>query len=180
MLEEVPFRSTWWVVGDRHADPVTLREQMGEVGLPCTIRRFGGATAISEKGDVFGSRGAMLAFCAPPGLDRFHGKFCGVSCVTDKNASEGGLDVVDAIGNGRADGVGGKVMVVDVDGPSIPCDPVVREVSDQLFLLGVDADAGHPARREVLTKCSDVLELVVSYFGGGCGHSREYFVVASE
>ena len=51
-------------------------------------------------------------------------------------------DVVNAIGNGDADGVGAKVVDEDAARAAFPKAACIAEIADQFALFGIDADDG--------------------------------------
>jgi hypothetical protein len=57
-------------------------------------------------------------------------------------------DVVDAVWNGDANGVGAEVVVKDAAGTALPTAACIPEVADQFALFGIDADDGQVARSE--------------------------------
>lgn len=87
------------------------------------------------------------------------------------------MNVVDAVGDRLADGLGEEVVVPDFEGLMAPGGTRVLEESDQLLLLSVDADDGQPARSEVFAELSDVLELGIAILGRSLAHAGELLVV---
>jgi len=86
--------------------------------------------------------------------------------VVDAHAHEAviGGDIVDAVGNRLANGVGGKVVDVHQFGFALrlPLASRVLEVADELLLLRVDGDDRDAPLDAVLSLGVDVLELRVA------------------
>jgi len=55
-----------------------------------------------------------------------------------------GEQVVDAIRDRDADGIGTEIMIVDAHGGAIPLNAIVFGAADQFSFLGIDADDGKP------------------------------------
>ena len=61
---------------------------------------------------------------------------------THHDRSSIGEQIVDAVRDGDAGGVGAEVVVVDQTGRKIPARAGILEVANQFALLGVDANDG--------------------------------------
>ena len=94
----------------------------------------------------------------------------------DHEAAVGG-QVVDAVGNGDAVGLGAEVVVVDRLWGSFPSRAVVLEIAHQFPLLGVDADDRQAAFGEPQALRGDVLELFVAV---GTGAGRDALVIDTQ
>src|SRR6516164_8592847 len=68
-------------------------------------------------------------------------------------------DVIDAIGNGDADGVRAEVVVKDAAGAAFPTAAWIPEVSHQFTLLGIHADDGQMTSLEAVTQIGEVFKL---------------------
>ncbi len=75
-----------------------------------------------------------------------------------------GCDIVDAVGDRLADGIGGKVVDIDQLGLALrlPFASHVLEITDQFLLLRVNGDHRNAAVDAVLGLGVDVLELRVA------------------
>jgi len=60
----------------------------------------------------------------------------------DRDRPSIGEQIIDAVRDGDAGGVGAEVVVVDESGRQIPARARILEAADQFALLGVDADDG--------------------------------------
>ena len=73
-----------------------------------------------------------------------------------------GSQVIDAVRDGDTEGVGAKVVIVDEYGCLMPSGTGILELTDELFLLGIDADQGDGLIGETLAQLRDVGKLCVS------------------
>ena len=95
----------------------------------------------------------------------------------DNHEAAIGAQVVDAVGDGDAVGLGAEVVVVDGLWRSFPCGALVLEVADQFALFGIDADDGQAALGELGVLLGDVLKLLVAVWAGAC---RDALVVDAQ
>jgi len=177
VLDGVPLRGTRRVVGDSDGDAVAVREPLLEPVLPRSTVRAVAAAAIGQDGELLGSFVPAAALGDPPRFDGIDGEFRRVSGGTDKDGPLVGRDVIDPVGDRPADGVGWEVVVENLDGLLTPGRPRVLERSDQLLLLGVDADEGPSARCAVLSDFCDVRELRVAIHGRRLADPGQLLVV---
>ena len=118
------------------------------------------------------ARGVVLeSFSLPPAQQVVSGEVGGVVRGADDHEAAVGGQVVDAVGNGDAVGLGAEVVVVDGKRGSFPSRAVVLEIAHQFPLLGVDADDRQAAFGEPQALRGDVLELFVAV-GTGAGATR--------
>lgn len=80
----------------------------------------------------------------------------------DNDSPAVGEQVVDAVRDGRAPGVGAKIVVVDQARRALPGGAGILEVADQFALLGIDADDGQTPPLELVTEPGDVIELLLA------------------
>jgi hypothetical protein len=71
-------------------------------------------------------------------------------------------DVVDAIGNGDADGVGAEIVVKNAAWTAFPAAACIPEITDQFALLGIDADDGQVTALKAAAQFGQVFELEVA------------------
>ena len=57
-----------------------------------------------------------------------------------KDRASVGEQIIDAIRDRDADGIGTEIVVIDAHRSAIPLDAIVFEIADQFSLLGIDAD----------------------------------------
>ena len=73
------------------------------------------------------------------------------------------LSIVDAIGNGHPDRIGGKIVIIHGIGIPIPGNARIFKIADFLFFLRIYADDGISCRSEYFSFPVDVFELPVSH-----------------
>jgi len=104
---------------------------------------------------------AMRTFLLPPVSDGMGGEGRGVV----RNAHDEGTailgEVVDAIGDGDADGVGAEVVVKDASGAAFPTAAGIAEIANQFALLGIHADDGQVTALEAVTQIGEIFELEI-------------------
>jgi hypothetical protein len=141
-------------------------ERVGQLGLQFG---FPGVTAIpiaaagvSQDENLAGAGIASRPLVVPPVGDGMSGE-CGsvVRNTHDQGATILG-DVVNAIGNGDADGIGTEVVIKNAAGAAFPTTAWVPEVTDQFALLGIDADDGQMTSLEAVAQIGKIFELEVS------------------
>lgn len=120
------------------------------------------AAGIAKDEKLAGAWIAPDAFLAPPMGNGVNGKGWCVMRDTDGDRAAIGQQIVDAIRDGDAGGVGAEIMIVDQDGCQIPSCARIVETSDQFALLGVDADNGMALASKSVAKITDVEELIVA------------------
>jgi hypothetical protein len=96
---------------------------------------------------------------------------------TYRDRSSIGEQIVDAVRDGDAGGVGTEVVVVDQTGRKIPTRSGVLEVADQFALLGVDANDRQAAALEALPKITQVEELIIAI---GADVGGEFLVIDAQ
>jgi len=87
---------------------------------------------------------AIAAVAFPPTGDRMGGASRRVMRGTYEDGTPVGEQVVDAIRDRDADGIGTEIMIVDAHGGAIPLNAIVFGAADQFSFLGIDADDGKP------------------------------------
>src|SRR6202521_60317 len=100
----------------------------------------GAAAAVAQDEQSAGTPVAHSAFAQPPAGDAMSGKGRRVVRDADKDRAAISQQIVNAVGNRDADGIGAEVMIVDPGGRAVPFGAGVLKVADQLALFGIDAD----------------------------------------
>ena len=100
------------------------------------------AAAVGQDEQSAGTAVAQSAFALPPAGNAMSGKGRRIVRDADEDRAAVGQQIVNAVGNRDAEGVGAKVMIVDPRGRAVPFSAGVLEVTDQLALLGIHADHG--------------------------------------
>src|SRR5215471_21325191 len=104
----------------------------------------------------------MSPFVLPPVGDGMGGE--GGSVV--RNAHDKGAailsNVIDAIGNGDADGIGTEVVIENAAGAAFPTTAWVSEVTHQFPLFGIHADDRQMTALEAVAQIGEIFELEVA------------------
>ncbi len=98
------------------------------------------AAGIGQNEELARAGIATGAFLLPPMGDGMSGKGGRVVGNTDDEGTAIFGDVINAIGNGDADGVGAKVVVEDAARAAFPATAWITEIADQFAVLGIDTD----------------------------------------
>ena len=162
MLNGIPFRRGRGVVADGHGEAVAVAESVLQGVLPGSGAGPVAAAAVGEDEQLGGVWVAAAAVVVPPSDQVVDGEGGGVVGGADEQAAVVGGEVVDAVGQGDAVGVGSEVVVVDQGRLLAPGGAGVLEVPDQLALFGVDADDRQALVGEGLALGGDVGELGVA------------------
>ena len=87
---------------------------------------------------------AISAVALPPTGDRVGGEGCRVMRDAYEDRASVGEQVIDAVRDRDADGIGTEIVIIDAHGRSVPLDAIVFEIADQFSFFGIDADDGKP------------------------------------
>src|SRR6267378_3511595 len=139
VLDGIPFRRPWWVVGygDRHAPAVCQLLQGPFPGPgPRTVR----PTAVSFNEPVLCLWATPAAMVFPPAREGSACEFCRLVRRANHDEASAPKLIVNPKRDSAALGEAGKVVVQDVDRLLRPCASRVLEQPHQFLLLGVDAD----------------------------------------
>lgn len=169
MFDGVPLGSAGRIVGDGDGQG----ERVGQLGLQLS---FPGVTTIAVAAASVGqdedlARGGMAlgTFLPPPMGDGMGGESGSVVRNTNDEGAAILGDVVDAIGDGDADGVGTEVVVKNATGAAFPTEASIFEVADQFALLGIDADDGQVTALELAAELGEIFELEIAVRAGAGG-----------
>ena len=162
VLDGVPLRGTGRVVADGDDELVDVAEAGLEPVLEGAAAGAVAAASVCEDQEVGGVRIGVLSFPFPPAGEVVGREVGGVVGGAHEDGAPVGEEVVDPVGDGLAEGVGGEVVVAHQNRFARPRAARVPEVSDQLLLLGVDAHDGLPIEGEALAALGDVGELLVA------------------
>lgn len=162
MFDGVPFGSSGGIVGhgDRQVERVG---QLGlKLGLPGVAAIAVTAASVGENEKLARAGIATRAFLLPPMGDGMSGKGGRVVGDTHDEGTAIFGDVVNAIGNGDAEGVGAKVVVEDATRAAFPTAAWIAEIADQFALFGVDADDRQMATLEAAAQFGQIFELEIA------------------
>jgi hypothetical protein len=162
MLDRVPFGSTGGVMGDGESEAVGIGELGLEFGFPSPATITVTAASIAENEKLSRARIAKRSFLAPPMSNGVGGESGCVMGDTDHNRASIGEQIINAIRNGDARGVGAKVVIVDQAGRQVPAGTGVFEKANEFALFGIDANDGETTTRESVAKVTEVDELMVA------------------
>ena len=98
----------------------------------------------------------------PPVGDGMRRKSGCVMRDADHDGSSIGEQIVDAVRDGDAGGVGAEVVVVDTASREIPTGAWILKVAHQFPLFGVDTDDRQAAALKLIAKIAEVEELIVA------------------
>lgn len=162
MLDGVPLGSARRVMGNGKSETERVGQLGLELGFPGTAAIAVAAAGVAEDEELTGSSVAELSLVAPPVSDGVSGKGGGVMRDADDDGTSIGEEIIDAVGDGDAGGIGAEVVIIDRARRQVPSRTWILEVTDQFALLGVDADDGEAAVLEAVPKIADIEKLIVT------------------
>jgi len=80
----------------------------------------------------------------------------------DHNGSSIGQQIIDAVKDSDARGIGTEVVIVDQAGRQIPARTGIFEMAEEFAFFGVDANNGETAALKSVSKVAEVEELIVA------------------
>jgi len=80
----------------------------------------------------------------------------------DYDGASIGEQIIDAVRDGDARGIGAEVVIVDQAGRQIPTRPGIFEIADQFTFFGIDANDGETAALKSVAHIAEVEELMVA------------------
>lgn len=116
MLDRVPFGSTGGVVGDGESEAVGIGQLGLEFGFPSTATITVTAAGIAENEKLSRARIAKRSLLAPPMSNGVSGEGGCVMGDADHNGASIGEQIINAVRDGDAGGVGAEVVIVDQAG----------------------------------------------------------------
>ena len=120
------------------------------------------AAGIAEDEELSGAGIAERSLWAPPMRDSVSGEGGSVMGHADHNGASISEQIIDAVRDGDARGVGAEVMIVDQAGRQIPTCTGIFEIADQFAFFGIDADDGETTALKPVAKIAEVEELLVT------------------
>jgi hypothetical protein len=133
-----------------------------ELGFPSAATIAVTAAGIAQDEELTGAGIAEQSFLAPPMSDGMSREGGGVMGDADHDRPAIGEQIIDAVGNGDARGIGAEVVIVDQAGRQIPARPGIFEIADQFAFFGIDANNGETAVLKSVTQIAEVEELMVA------------------
>lgn len=174
VLNGIPFGSAGRIVSNSESEPQRVGQLRLEFGFPGAAPSTIAATGVAQNEELAGTWIADRALLTPPARNGASGESRSVMGDPDCHRSSIGKQIVDAVGDGDAGGVGTKVVIVDQPGRQIPTRTGIFKVSDEFAFLGVDTNNGQATALEALSKIPEVEELIVAI---GAEVSGEFFVI---
>ena len=137
--------------------------QLGlELGFPSAATITVTAAGIAQDKELPGAWIAERSLLAPPMCDGVSGEGGSVMGDADHDRASIGEQIIDAIRDGDASGIGAEVVIVDPAGRQIPTRTRIFEMADQFTFFGIDANDGETAALKSVSKIAEVEELIVA------------------
>lgn len=162
MFDRVPFGSAGRIVGHGNGQGVRVGQLGLKLRLPGITAMAVAAAGVGQDKNLARAGVATGTFLLPPMGDGMGGESGSVVRNTHHKGAVILGDVVDAIRNGDADGVGAEVVVKDTAGAAFPTAAGIPEVADQFTLFCVDADDGQMTALEAASQLGEIFELEIS------------------
>ena len=116
MLDRVPFGSTGGIVGDGESEAVGIGQLGLEFGFPGAATITVTAAGIAEYEKLSRARIAKRSLFSPPMSNGVSGEGGGVMGDADHNGASIGEQIINAVRDGDAGGVGAEVVIVNQAG----------------------------------------------------------------
>ena len=142
MFDGIPFGRARGVMSNGYGEPKAVAELALKFGFPGAGAATVAAAGIGKDEQLPAATVAISAVALPPPGDGVSREGCRVMRDAHENRASVGEQVINAIRNRDADGIGTEVVIIDAHGRAIPLDAIVLEVADQFSFFGVDADDG--------------------------------------
>ena len=136
-----------------------LRLELGFPGAATTAVTAAGIAEDEELTEAWITEQPLLA---PPMSDGVSGEGRGVMGDADYDGPAMGEQIIDAVRDGDARGIGAEVVIVDQAGRQIPARPGIFEIADQFPFFGIDANDGETAALKSVAQIAAVEELMVA------------------
>jgi hypothetical protein len=149
-------------VGDGEGEAVGIGQLRLELGFPSAATIAVTAAGIAQDKELAGAWIAERSFLAPPmcnGVSREGGCVMG---DTDHNRATIGEQIIDAVRDGDARGIGAEVVIVDPAGRQIPARTGIFEIADQFAFFSIDANDGETMALKSVAQIAEVEELMVA------------------
>jgi hypothetical protein len=133
-----------------------------ELGFPGAATTAVTAAGIAEDEELSGAWITEQSLLAPPMSDGVSGEGRCVMGDADYDGASIGEQIIDAVRDGDARGIGAEVVIVDQAGRQIPTRPGIFEIADQFTFFGIDANDGETAALKSVAQIAEVEELMVA------------------
>ena len=162
MFDRVPFGSSGWIVGDGNSQGKRVGQLGLKLRLPGVAAITIAAAGVGQNENLTRAGVPSRTFLLPPVGNGMGGESGRIMRNTHDEGTSILREVVDAIGNGDADGIGAEVVVKDAPRAAFPTAACIPEVADQFAFLGVDTDDGKVTTLESTAKFSEIFELEIT------------------
>lgn len=177
MLDGIPFGGAGGKVTDGDRELIAVDQLLLEGPLPGPRPIAVAPTPIGQNEQMSVRAVEALSRAAPPVADGLDGKLRGVVSHAHIDRAPIGLEIIDPIGDGHAEGFGTEIMILDEHGLSAPAPARILEAPHQLFLFGINADDGLSLSDKALALSSNMAKLLVP---PGPASSGKIFAVAAQ
>jgi hypothetical protein len=133
-----------------------------ELGFPSAATIAVTAAGIAQDEELSGAWITEQSLLAPPMSNGVSGEGGCVMGDADHDGSSIGEQIIDAVRDGDARGIGAEVVIVDQAGTQIPARTGIFEIADQFTFFGIDANDGETAALKSVSKIAEVEELMVA------------------
>lgn len=137
--------------------------QLGlELGFPSAATITVTAAGIAQDKELPGAWIAKQSLLAPPMGDGVSGEGGCVMGDADHDRASIGEQIIDAVRDGDARGIGAEVVIVDQARRQVPAHPEIFEIADQFAFFGIDANDGETAALKSVSQIAEIEELIVA------------------
>src|SRR6516164_7950638 len=162
MLDRIPFGGTRGVMSHGDGESKEVGELGLDFGLPGITSATVAASGIGENQQLAAAGVALRTFLAPPVRDGMSGEGGRVMGNTDHQSAAVFVDIVDAVRDGDADGIGAEIVIVDAPRGAFPTMAGILEVAHQFAFLAVHADNRQMTPLETVAQVGEILELEIA------------------
>jgi len=161
MFDRIPLRGTGRIVRDVNLEACLIGPTL-QLALPKSTTRAVSTAGIRLNEDRGGLGVSLFAFSSPPVTQRINTEMPCLGGSANTDMAFVASRVVDAVRYRPALGVLPKVVGVHLLRRARPLASRILEITNQLFLLCIDADRGAVSFLEPTSLAADVVELPVS------------------
>jgi len=158
----IPLGSTGRVVGDRECQAMRVRQLRLEFGFPRSAATAITTAGVTQNEELPGSRITFHPFGDPPTRNGMGSE--GRCVVRDPHHDRASVrqQIINAVRDRDAGGVGAEVVIVDQTGGQIPACAWIAEVANQFTLFGIHADDGQTMPLKPLAQIGEVEKLLIA------------------
>ena len=146
MLDGIPFGSAGGIMSNGYGKSEAVAELALQFGFPGAGTAAVAAAGVSKDEQLPAAMIAINAVALPPTGDGVGGEGCRIMRDADEDRASVGEQIIDAIRDGDADGIGTEVVIIDAHGRATPLNAIVFEIADQFSSLVSTLMMGSPSR----------------------------------